>query len=372
MLKNKLFVSLTIIIALLVIAMVTFDMKQSRDQLVHLHKEKQMELTGKELVKEAKIGGIGDILIHDRVYHDAKTKTGYDFHPMLLPVKELLQTPDFLIANQESIPGGPALGISSYPMFNSPYEIVDAIIDAGVDFVSTANNHSLDRREQGILNAIAYFEKKGLPYVGTFKNQHDQQQLRIETINGVKTAILAYTYGTNGIPIPEGKEYLVNIIDKDKILKEITRARKQADIVVVNLHWGIEYVRQPNEQQKELAKVLTDGGADIILGHHPHVLQPIERRQTSDGREAVIVYSLGNFLSGQYKEYKDIGGMVEITIEKKLTIDGQKLQLKEIAFYPTYLRKKGHTVFPLEEAYDKGMTNISPEDIITHMMDGGK
>lgn len=151
------------------------------------------------------IGAIGDILIHDWVYDDARTQSGYDFKPMFQPVKAMLQKPDLLIANQESIPGGEKLGISSYPAFNSPYEIVDAIMDAGVDLVSTANNHALDKGEKGILSSISYYENKQLPYVGTFKDVNDQQKIRVQSVNGIKIAVLAYTYGTNGIPVPDGK-----------------------------------------------------------------------------------------------------------------------------------------------------------------------
>ncbi|MBL5769127.1 hypothetical protein B5V88_09060 [Heyndrickxia sporothermodurans] len=143
----------------------------------------------KDFQYSAVIGGIGDILIHDWVYKDAKTEKGYNFKPMFQPVKSILQKPDFLIANQESIPGGETLVLSTYPSF----KIADAIIDAGVDFVSTANNHALDKGEAGIKNSISYYDKKNLPYVGTFKNEQDQNTLRIQNVNGIKIAILAYT-----------------------------------------------------------------------------------------------------------------------------------------------------------------------------------
>lgn len=327
----------------------------------------------KDFHTSAVIGGIGDILIHDWVYKDARTTNGYNFMPMLQPVKSMLQKPDFLIANQESIPGGEKLGISSYPSFNSPYEIVDAILDAGIDFVSTANNHALDKGEKGILSSISYFEKKNLPYVGTFKNEKDQQTLRIQSVNGIKMAILAYTYGTNGIPLPEGKDYLVNLINKQKILQELKRARSEADIVILNLHWGIEYMRNPNEEQKELARIFTNGGADVILGHHPHVLQPIEKLHTQDGRDTFVIYSLGNFISGQMWDYKDIGGMVEFKVTKEIIDAVKHIKISNIQFHPTYVANQDlhqYRVYPLKEAYQKGLIDHSYSEIMEHMMNG--
>lgn len=327
----------------------------------------------KDFHSSAVIGAIGDILIHDWVYEDAKTKKGYNFKPMFQPIKSILQRPDLLIANQESIPGGETLGISSYPSFNSPHEIVDAIMDAGVDFVSTANNHALDKGEAGIKNSIAYYDKMNLPYVGTFKNEKDQNTLRIQNINGIKIAILAFTYGTNGIPVPKGKDYLVNIIDKERILAELSRARRIADFVILNLHWGIEYKRFPNEEQKELAKTFTDGGADVILGHHPHVLQPIEKLRTKDGRDAVVVYSLGNFISGQMWDYKDIGGMFDFKVSKDIINNEKKIKISDIHFTPTYVENKNlhhYRVIPLKIAYKKGLIDHSYNEIMNHMTGG--
>lgn len=349
-----------LIVSILALSWIQYNQwKHSFSKRIHSslpHASRTSGMAPKDFQYSAVIGGIGDILIHDWVYKDAKTEKGYNFKPMFQPVKSILQKPDFLIANQESIPGGETLGLSTYPSFNSPYEIADAIIDAGVDFVSTANNHALDKGEAGIKNSISYYDKKNLPYVGTFKNEQDQNTLRIQNVNGIKIAILAYTYGTNGIPVPKGKDYLVNIINKKRILEELSRARNKADLVILNLHWGIEYMRIPNEEQKELAKTFTDGGADVILGHHPHVLQPIEKLHTKDGRNAVVIYSLGNFISGQMRDYKDIGGMIDFKVSKKVTNNENKVKISDIHFTPTFVDNKNHhhyRVYPLKEAYKK-------------------
>ncbi|WP_062104971.1 CapA family protein [Bacillus niameyensis] len=324
------------------------------------HYTNDVSYTPKHFTTEATIGGIGDILIHDWVYNDAKTNGGYDFNPMFAPVKDLLQKPDFLIANQESVPGGEEIGISSYPSFNSPYEIVDAIMNAGVDMVTTANNHMLDRGEKAIVSAIDYYEKKNLPYTGSFKSPEDKEIMRIMTVNGIRIAVLAYSYGTNGIPIPEGKDYLVSMLEPDKVLKDIEEAKGKSDIVLLALHWGDEYIREPNQNQKDLAHQFIEAGADIIFGHHPHVLQPIEWIEKPDGQKGLVIYSLGNFLSGQIRDYKDIGGMIEVTLEKNVGPEQKNTTIKEVNFYPTFSSSqqfRNYRVYPIDEAKEKGFTN---------------
>lgn len=326
----------------------------------------------KELVQSATVGAIGDILIHDWVYEDAKTGTAYDFKPMLSHIKPYLEQPDFLIANQETILGGVEMGLSGYPTFNSPQEVGDALIDAGVDFVTNANNHSLDKGEKGILTEIEYFNKVGLPYVGAFKDVQDQQTIRVMNMNGIKAAILSYTYGTNGIRIPTGKDYLVNLIDQEKMKTEIVRAKQVADVVIMGVHWGNEYQRIPSIAQKDLAQYLVNAGADIIIGHHPHVLQPMEWLTADDGRKAFVFYSLGNFLSGQMHDYKDIGGLAKINIKKTIKATGVEIQLSDPTFIPTYVSNQeltNYRVVPLKDAAAYGLANAAEknEEITSHM-----
>ncbi|MFD1706638.1 CapA family protein [Siminovitchia sediminis] len=330
------------------------------------HAERDHSIQTKDYATEAVIGGIGDILIHDTVYEDAKTEQGYDFTSMFSPVKPTLQKPDLLIANQESVPGGESLGISTYPTFNSPYQIVDALMDSGVDMVTAANNHSLDKGQEGILKAISYYESKNLPYTGMYKSPEDKADMRIVDVNGIKFAILAYAEHFNGIPVPAEKEYLVSPLEKDAILADIAKAESKADVVVLAVHWGDEYVREPNNNQKKLAQEFIYNGADIILGHHPHVLQPMEMIKQKDGGEGLVVYSLGNFLSGQIWDFKDIGGMVEILVEKRVTGSQVHVSLKDIEFHPTFTASKGfrnYQIYPLDEANAKGFTNESKASI---------
>ncbi|MFE8699317.1 CapA family protein [Cytobacillus sp. FJAT-54145] len=336
------------------------------------HSERTFSLQIKTFESTITLGAIGDILIHDWVYNDAKTNHGYDFKPMFKHVKDMLEQPDILLANQETILGGDEIGISSYPMFNSPQEVGDALVDAGVDIVSTANNHSLDKGEKGLLTSLSYMDKIGLPYVGTYTSPEEQQTLTILSNNGINIAYLSYTYGTNGIPVPQGKDHLVNLINQEKMKDEIHRAKEKADVIVMSLHWGNEYQLFPTDGQKELGHFLINEGVDILFGHHPHVLQPMEWVKTADGRESLIVYSLGNFLSGQMWDYKDIGGMATIEVTKTINEDGRKVKLANPEFYPTYVSNQNlqnYRVVPLQDAEPYGLKNAVAkyDEIMSHM-----
>lgn len=316
--------------------------------------------TDKNFTTTITVGAIGDILIHDTVYKDAFKNGKFDFNPLFLHVQDLLKQPDVVTANQESTLGGIELGLSSYPIFNSPHEVANALVNAGIDIVSTANNHTLDKGEKGIDSEVDYLNQVGLPHVGSFENTMDQHTLRILQKNGVKLAFLSYTYGTNGIPIPSGKDYLVNLINRDKMKEEIHRAKKEADVVIVSVHWGLEYNRLPSNDQRNLAQFLADEGADVLFGSHPHVLQPMEWITANDGRKVFVVYSLGNFISGQSKNYKDLGGMATIQVTKKIVSGKTTIELTNPCFYPTYSASsqlKNYQVVPLEKADSFGLSN---------------
>jgi poly-gamma-glutamate capsule biosynthesis protein CapA/YwtB (metallophosphatase superfamily) len=340
--------------------------------VVQEHPYRENSIIEKNYEMSVTLGAIGDILIHDRVYNTAKKEIGYDFKPMIAQVKEMLQKPDVLLANQETLLGGVEIGLSSYPSFNSPQEVGDAFIDAGVDIVSTANNHTLDRGEKAILRQIDYFNRVGLPYVGSFKDKTDQQTLRIMNKNGIKLGYLSYTFGTNGIPVPKGKDYLVNLIDQENMKTEIHRAKKEADVVIMSIHWGNEYQRFPSDQQKFLAQFLVNEGVNIIFGHHPHVLQPMEWLKDQNGQPAFVVYSLGNFLSGQMGDYKDIGGLATIEITKQVTKSGVNIELKNPIFSPTYVsnqNSQNYQVVPLQNAgvVDSENAQSKYDEILNHM-----
>lgn len=270
------------------------------------------------------LGATGDILLHKRVYNKAKKAdgSGYDFSDMLAEAKPLFKKEHLTIVNQESIIAGEEIGLSDFPHFNSPMEIGYTYKDFHVDIVNLANNHIMDRGEEGILKSIENWEKIGIPYVGANKSKEDQETLRIFHKNGLKVCFLSYAQSLGTVKRPKGKEYLANRY-KDlgvkwlRRLMDRIRRENLADIIILSIHFGKEYQMLPTASQKEIASNLSDAGADVIIGHHPHVLQPPAYLVNSKGQETFVAYSLGNFFSGQKGIFRQIGAHMSIDIEKE-------------------------------------------------------
>lgn len=304
------------------------------------------------IVTTSSIYAIGDILLHDSVYDAAKSGDGYDFTPAFERVASKMSEADITVANQESMIGGSEIGLSSYPAFNSPYEIGDALQEAGVDFVTTANNHTLDRGVTAIENSIAHWNSIDMPYTGSFISEEDKANVRTLTANDISFAFLAYTYGTNGV-VPK-QPYHVNYIDIEAMKQDIQTAEQVADLTVVALHFGTEYEPLPNESQETLVQQLSDFGVDIIIGHHPHVLQPTAWVDGAEGNRTFVAYSLGNFLSGQQGDDRNTGGIVGIDVIKTVEADETTFELANPMFYPTFTRRSSadgpFEVVPLQTA----------------------
>lgn len=310
------------------------------------------------VTRRVRLGGFGDVLIHGRVYDDARVNGGFDFTPMVEPLMPYMSRYDLLTANQETMIGGVEHGLSTYPQFNSPKEVGDLLKYMEVDIVNLANNHTLDRGEAVIQSALKHWDTLGIPYIGSYKDETDQQELRLIEKNDIRFAFLGYTYGTNGIPIPNGKDHLVSIIDEEQMIMDIKAAKKVADVIVMHLHFGLEYERMPNDEQKRLAQAMINEGVDVIFGHHPHVLQPAEWVEREDGSRGFVIYSLGNFLSGQDQLYRQLGGIVNITVEKT----GNRIQLKDPEMLLTYVDfnltpKRDYRVYPLSDVTPEMLTN---------------
>ncbi len=252
----------------------------------------------------------GDALLHASVYNDAKQENGsYDFSKMLTAL-EIAKKYDLDFYNQETILGGTKLGLSTYPAFNSPQEFGDNMLSLGFNLVSLANNHTLDRGEKAVLSSLEFWRGKNALTAGSYGSFNERNQVQILKKNGITYALLAYTYGTNGIPLPKGKEYLVNVYTKEMLRKDIAAVREKVDFLMVSMHWGIEYDFAPSAEQKQYAKLLSELGVDLVIGTHPHVVQPAEWIG-----DTLVYYSLGNLISGQRGTNKRIGmlGSVEIT-----------------------------------------------------------
>lgn len=259
--------------------------------------------------------GVGDNLIHETIYLDAKNnakqagKEGYDFLPMYTKMKPLIESADLAFLNQETILGGDERGLSGYPVFNSPSVLADQMIDLGFDIFNHATNHSMDKGKSGIQHAAALWRSKpNVIMSGIFDSEEDRQTPRIIERKGIRFAFLAYTYGTNGIKIPDS--YLVSLFDKDKIKADVDRVRELADVIIVSAHWGTEGLFTANSMQKEYAKYLSSLGVDVVIGTHPHTIQPIEWLRNDTGKETLVIYSLGNFISGMLDIYNLLGGMI--------------------------------------------------------------
>jgi poly-gamma-glutamate synthesis protein (capsule biosynthesis protein) len=259
---------------------------------------------------------MGDVMGHDTQINSAWVDSinSYDYHACFDYIRDEIQAVDLSIANLEvTLAGEPYKG---YPSFSSPDKLADALIDAGVDVLVTANNHCVDRGKKGLERTNYILDRKGVPRTGTFTNLADREQnnpLKFE-INGIRLLLLNYTYGTNGLPVTEPNS--VNLIDTALIRKDLHDAAGfQADKIIVFLHWGAEYQTQPNVKQKTVGRFLMDQGVDLVIGSHPHVIQPIVWERDGD-KESFIVYSLGNFISNQRPTLRDGGMMVRVDIEK--------------------------------------------------------
>jgi len=296
---------------------------------------------------EATLIAIGDIMMHTPQLpgaYDEESGT-YDFSNFFVQVRSRLTDADWAFANLETPIAGDERGFRGYPTFNAPAALADAMKDAGIDIVSTANNHTLDQGYNGLAHTLETLRERGLAAIGTADSEEKAEEITFIERNGIKTAFLAYTYGTNGIPVPKDKPYAVSLIEDERIIRQIQLAREEgADVVAVSLHFGNEYQRMPSDEQKRLARLTIESGADLVIGHHPHVVQPYElyRVEEDDGRvrEGLIMYSLGNFISNQFGDYKEYGAILEVTFRKTYNEDGTA-ETKIVSYdaIPTWVHK---------------------------------
>lgn len=337
--------------------------KVKEDQQLEVSQEERVQAENDET--SITIGAAGDVLLHGRVYKRMQESDGYDFTPALENVVSMLEEPDFMIVNQESIPGGEEIGLSAYPSFNSPYEIVDALQEAGVDMVTGANNHTMDRGMEAVYNSISYYEEVGMNYVGVYKDEEDADTPRIVSVEDIDIGVLSYTYGLNGYTVPDGHEYAVQLIDQDVIQEEIREIEKEVDVLMVSMHWGAEYERLPNDEQKELASFLADEGVDVVIGHHPHVLQPMEWVEGEEGNETLVYYSLGNFYSGQNYKHTDTGGIATFQVKKgegEIVISEPNVDFTQVVQGPG----EEYIVMPMAEAEHPPIGGETEQELRDH------
>lgn len=297
---------------------------------------------------------LGDFMQHDSQIAAAYNKAAgtYDYGPCFRYVKPYIEAVDLAVGNLEvTLAGKPYTG---YPQFSAPDQLLTALKDLGMDVMVTANNHCVDRGNSGLVRTIDKLDSMGILHTGTFKSEEEKEKSYplLVTTQGFRLAFLNYTYGTNGLPVkPPG---VVNFIDTAAIRKDLARARNEnPDAIIVFAHWGTEYESMPSKAQKEVARLCFKHGARLVIGSHPHVLQPMEWNKAEN---RFVAYSLGNFVSGQRKRYTDGGAMVRIELEKISFNDGSSFTVIDTAgyilqwVYRTNDLRKSYYVLPVPEA----------------------
>ncbi|MBE5889814.1 MAG: CapA family protein [Lachnospiraceae bacterium] len=265
---------------------------------------------------------VGDMLMHTRVLDSGVTEDGsYSYDHLFSKVHQKVESVDLAIVNQETILGGTELGLSSYPCFNSPYELGDAEVAAGFDVILHGTNHALDKHAEGITNCMNFWNENypDIAVLGIHDSWEDREAIYVYEKGDIKIAVLNYTYGTNGVETPEGMEYCVDYLTEEKVREDTARANELADFVVVCPHWGTEYRLSADDQQKAWCELFLECGVDLVIGTHPHVIEPIEMYEDQQGNQMLVYYSLGNFVNGteSVKEgisVRMIGGMADVTI----------------------------------------------------------
>ena len=280
-------------------------------------------------------------MCHSPQFESARVSAdSFDFHTTFKEVKELLSKSDFTIGNLETAILGKKSRYTGYPMFNTPEEYLAALKDAGFDILVTSNNHSMDRGITGINRTIENVRKYGMINYGTYNSTKSREKILVAEKNGIRVALLAYTYGLNGNNLPKQKSYAVNLIDTMLIKNDIANAKQQnADAVIVYFHFGEEYERKANSFQKEVAEKTITYGADLIIASHPHVIQPVEFFESPKSKldKGFVAYSLGNFVSNQRWHYSDCGVILNFTIEKN---DTNKVLLDTLFIEPVWVAKE--------------------------------
>ncbi len=281
--------------------------------------------------------GAGDNMVYYGNVRDAArnakgTDADYDFKPSYTSIKPIVEEHDIAFINQETLMCGEGYEFSYYPRFNSPQELGDAVVDAGFDIIGMANNHMLDKGASGLAATLDYWEKQPVTLTGAYRNEEAFRDITVIEKNGISIALLAFTEHTNGLYLRGDSDLYIPYAESTLIADMVKAAEEIADITVVSMHWGNEFTFTPSANQREWARVICENGGDVILGHHPHTIQPVEWIECETNK-TLCVFSLGNFMSEMEKDYKILGGMISFDIEK-LGEDG-KAEIKNVLFIPT-------------------------------------
>ena len=325
-----------------------------------------------DIPQSATIIMVGDILLHTPVEEAAQDdETGeYNFDFIFEHSRDEISAADLALVNQEVIIGGKELGISGYPAFNAPYEIGDALVKAGFDVICHGTNHALDKGAKGIINTLDFWRESypEIGVVGVYSEQEAYDEIYIREVNGIKVAILNYTYGTNGIPLPSDMPYAVSLLEENRVRSQLAEAESRADFTIVCPHWGIEYNLKTSADQKKWMEIFRECGADAVIGTHPHVIEPYvfyddedtESISNNHGNgDMLVYYSLGNFVNwtsgkGEGVANRMVGGMAHFIISRKesgeVSLDDYRVEN-----YVCHVKSgdRNVTVYPLDEYTDE-------------------
>ena len=298
------------------------------------------------------IKAVGDNLIHSPIYNSCKTDNGFDFDALYENITPYIDEADIAAINQETIFVDSVAALSGYPAFGTPPEVGESVVKAGFNLITHATNHTYDKGYDALLHTMGFWSKKGVKVLGINGSSEKQQTVDIWEKDGLRIAMLNFTYGLNGYRLPSDKQYLVNILDKGELNAQLLqKAEESADITVVFLHFGIEYTHVPTSSQKEDVEFLTTLGADVIIGTHPHVVQPVTEHISQNGNRAVVFYSLGNFVSNQSGKEKILGAMADVTITK----ENGKTYVEKYDMLPlvTHVSDKKYSAYMLSDYTDE-------------------
>lgn len=348
-----------------------------KDILIKNEKEEDLNLEEQPQITELNLVMAGDALIHGALYRDARVSdVDYDFSYLFEYIEPLIKDYDLKFYNQETIIGGAELGYSSYPRFNTPHQFAEAMLELDFNLIALANNHTLDKGEKGIINSLNFWQQYDVLTAGTYLSAVARAEQVIKTKNNISYTLLAYTTCTNGLKTPLDKEYLLNTFDYDIVEADIKRWRSAVDLLIVSMHWGTEYTNVPNAEQKKIANFLADLDVDLVIGHHPHVIQPIEYIG-----ETLVFYSLGNFVSAQKGVDRLTGmlGSVKITKTENKGHSVVKLSEPQVQFIYTYYQNwRNFKIYPFSKLnseilsnyeqvfakYSKIVTSLEPEILV--------
>ena len=376
---SNIFICLGLITLIALVVIEISNSKELKEKLFNTNQNvedtsnEEIEIEPKEEKYQATMIMAGDNLIHSSIYKDASDGNGgYDFRKMYDLIKPIVSEYDIAYYNQETILGGSELGVSNYPTFNSPQEVGDAMIDAGFNLVSLATNHTMDSRERAVLASREYWNsKENVLAVGSYSSFDERNEVQVREVNNISYTMLNYTYGTNGMPVSKGKEYLVNVWPTDLYINDINRdtkyqeykeqvkidveaVRDKVDVLMVAMHWGVEYTHEPTAYEKDMAEYLASLDVDIIIGTHPHVIQPITWID-----DTLVIYSLGNLISAQYQDdnyNKMVGLMTSLEINKTVIGDNISITIDNIdneLIYTYYKNWRNFKVVPFSSTVIK-------------------